>query len=279
VSGQVIKIGDFSKICQVSIKALRHWDKVDLLSPAVIDDKSGYRYYAIEQVETVNRIIALRVTGLTLTQIKQLLHDNPAAEDIRAMFHQKREQVLQEIENAEFMLNAIESRLQVIEHRGEMPDYEVTVKPVAAMSIMAAREVVPTMNNLVELLYEIHPYALNSSGTNLLAVFHDEGYDLQSIDVEVGFPVNADVQRVIQSGKNRELTVRQLPGVPMMACTVHHGSWDSLPVAYNHIGHWILRNGYQITGIGREVFHHIDWEKRGGKGQSTVTEIQFPIGQ
>lgn len=45
----MLKIGDFSKICQVSIKSLRHWDGIGLLKPALIDSHSSYRYYRTEE--------------------------------------------------------------------------------------------------------------------------------------------------------------------------------------------------------------------------------------
>lgn len=72
----MLKIGDFSRICQVSIKALRHWDSIGLLIPAHIDAQSGYRYYTIEQLTQVNRIMALKTMGLGLPQILELTRDN-----------------------------------------------------------------------------------------------------------------------------------------------------------------------------------------------------------
>jgi DNA-binding transcriptional MerR regulator len=71
----MLKIGDFSKICQTSIKALRHWDAIGLLKPALIDPETNYRYYSIEQIDVVNRVMAFRVLGLALGDIVRLLHD------------------------------------------------------------------------------------------------------------------------------------------------------------------------------------------------------------
>ena len=59
-----------------------------------------------------------------------------------------------------------------------------------------------------------------------------------------------------------------------MATTMHHGAWTSLSKGYGFLGQWIHANGYEITGIAREIFHHI---APGGKEVETVTEIQFPI--
>ena len=41
----MFKIGEFSKLSQVSIRMLRHYDKIDLLVPKKTDKFTGYRYY------------------------------------------------------------------------------------------------------------------------------------------------------------------------------------------------------------------------------------------
>ena len=41
----MLKIGDFSKLSRVSIRMLRHYDEIGLLTPIRVDPDSGYRYY------------------------------------------------------------------------------------------------------------------------------------------------------------------------------------------------------------------------------------------
>ena len=83
----MLKVGDFSKIAQVSIRLLRYYDEVGLFHPAYIDPyhcpetkqylyHSGYRYYRVEQLTELNKILALKDLGLTLDQIQRYLRDN-----------------------------------------------------------------------------------------------------------------------------------------------------------------------------------------------------------
>jgi DNA-binding transcriptional MerR regulator len=65
----MFKIGDFSKISQVSIRSLRHYDEIGLFKPAHTDPFTGYRYYSADQLPRLNRIIALRTLGLSLEEI------------------------------------------------------------------------------------------------------------------------------------------------------------------------------------------------------------------
>ena len=41
----MIRIGDFSKLSQVSIKTLRYYDEMELFKPINVDRFTGYRYY------------------------------------------------------------------------------------------------------------------------------------------------------------------------------------------------------------------------------------------
>jgi DNA-binding transcriptional MerR regulator len=270
----MLRIGDFSKICQVSVKALRHWDSVGLLKPALIDPQTGYRYYSIEQVRTVNQVLAFRAMGLGLPQIAQLLNDNPTTADMCAMLRLKQAELAQQIEAAHTMLEVVESRLMQIDHEGGLPGYEVAVKTAEPQPILSIRETVPTMEGLVHLLHETHPYARQKENTNLLAVFYDEGYDRDQIDVEVGFRIEDGSSKPIPLANGRYMLPGTLPGTDLLAYTVHKGEWLTLSNGYVHLGRWIDNNGYEIVGSGREIFHHIDWENQ---QKDTVTELQFPV--
>ena len=65
----LLKIGEFSQLSQVTIKTLHHYDAIGLLKPAYIDPASGYRYYSLDQLPRLHRIIALKDMGLSLEQI------------------------------------------------------------------------------------------------------------------------------------------------------------------------------------------------------------------
>ena len=43
-------IGEVAKVKQISIKALRYYEKIGILKPAYCDPNTGYRYYKNEQM-------------------------------------------------------------------------------------------------------------------------------------------------------------------------------------------------------------------------------------
>lgn len=67
------KIGEISKLHQISIKTLRYYDSVNIFKPAMVDPISKYRYYTIEQFEILNSIKFLRYLGYSIKDIKSHL--------------------------------------------------------------------------------------------------------------------------------------------------------------------------------------------------------------
>lgn len=61
----MLKIGEFSKVAQVSVKTLRYYDELGLLRPEWVDRYTGYRYYSLQQLPRLNRILALRELGVS----------------------------------------------------------------------------------------------------------------------------------------------------------------------------------------------------------------------
>lgn len=76
----MFKIGEFSKMTQVSARMLRHYDKLGLLQPNVVDRFTGYRYYTLEQIPQLNRLLALKDLGFSLNEIAHLLSTQVSVE-------------------------------------------------------------------------------------------------------------------------------------------------------------------------------------------------------
>jgi effector-binding domain-containing protein len=186
----------------------------------------------------------------------------------------KRTEIAGRIREEEETLAALDSRLRVIESTYGVSPYEVALKSADELSILAVRTVVPDMEALVNLLEESHPYARQKDNTNLLAVFHDDGYEVEAVDVEVGFPVERRDAKPIPLKHDLQMVPKTLPAVPLLATTIHRGEWLTLSAAYMHLGQWVEQNGYTLANAGREIFHFIDWEHQ---QHATVTELQFPI--
>ncbi|MFI6655962.1 MerR family transcriptional regulator [Streptomyces sp. NPDC050523] len=86
----MLTIGAFARASRLSAKALRLYDELELLRPARVDPHSGYRYYAVEQLERARLVAWLRRLGMPLARIREVCALGPAdaAREIRAYWSQ-----------------------------------------------------------------------------------------------------------------------------------------------------------------------------------------------
>jgi DNA-binding transcriptional MerR regulator len=272
----MFKIGEFSKISQVSMRMLRHYDEMGVFQPAHVDRETGYRYYSADQVPRLNRILALKDLGLTLPEIAKLVDDNIEAAEIRGMLRLKQSQLERQVREEQARLSRVQSRLRQIEEEGKQPEHEVIIKRIEAQEVIGVRETAPTMEEMTHLLIQTHQ-AIHRSGLKHLlpgvALFHDPYFEVTKVDWEISFPIDASFQGAVQLEDGRPMLRHTLPGVERMACLVYPGSYLGLHIGYSALGAWIETNGFVVSGAGREVFLRVD----SSSAQDHVTEIQFPI--
>lgn len=141
----MFKIGDFSKLVQVTVKALHLYDEIGLLKPARVDPENGYRYYSAEQIPRVNRILVFKNLGFTLEQVALMLDGGVNAEQIREMLLARRSQLESQLRSESEKLALVEARLRLIENKGEdiMSQHEVLIKSVEPVTVYAVREIIP----------------------------------------------------------------------------------------------------------------------------------------
>lgn len=65
------KIGELAKIKRIDAQTLRYYDHIGILSPDLINEHNGYRYYSEEQFLEVDHIKFLKLIGLSLEEAKQ----------------------------------------------------------------------------------------------------------------------------------------------------------------------------------------------------------------
>jgi DNA-binding transcriptional MerR regulator len=271
----MFKIGDFSKLSQVTVKTLRYYDELGLLKPVEVDRFTGYRYYSADQLPRLNRILALKDLGLSLEQIATLLNDRVTAEQMRGMLRLKQIEAQARVEEDRARLARVEARLRQIEQEGKMPAYEVVIKKIPAACIASIRGMIPTYSQQQNLWGELYGYLGQQRAQfngPCFAVYHDPEYKERDVDVEVCQPIAGTL-----AGSGR-VTVRELPATETMASVVHKGAFLTIGDAYTALMQWIQANGYRIVGASREIYLHAGDGKTVRQDDPTyVTEIQFPV--
>lgn len=279
----MFKIGDFSKLSQVSVRALRLYDQMGLLKPACVDQFTGYRYYSTDQLSQLNRIVAFKDLGFSLEQIAGLLDEQIPASQIRGMLRLKQAELQQLVEAEQARLARVEARLKQIEQEDTVSTYDVVLKKVESQMVAAIRDVIPVCGDMEQLHYELETY-LGKHGARMagfpLTIWYDTDYRLHDVDAEAIVPIDKSL-----SG-NERVRIRLLPGVELMACVIHHGSYNTTDQTYNALLRWIEANRYHIVGPNREIYLRLgvtgaDIEYPANylanNVSEYVTEIQFPV--
>jgi len=70
---ELLTIGEFARASRLSAKALRLYDELGLLRPAVVDPGSGYRRYEPGQLERARLVAWLRRIGMPLAEIRTVV--------------------------------------------------------------------------------------------------------------------------------------------------------------------------------------------------------------
>lgn len=276
----MLRIGDFAKIARVSVKTLHHYDDIDLLKPKLIQAATGYRYYSIDQLPRLNRILALKDLGFTLQQIRSILNENLSPTEIRGMLRLKEAELANLIQEGQERLERIKVRLQQIEREDIRHDYDILVKPVASQAIISARKAMPITNDSFrqcqELANEVYTW-INRLGCTVSGSWFSLYYEVESqnerIDIEIATEVEPSLLAKAVALPSERIMAYELPG-GTMACLLYQGQYDGLWDAYLSLASWMEASGYRGAGPYRCVYLRIP--RQGGE---PLTELQVPIQQ
>ena len=122
-------ISEFAKLRNININSLRYYEKLGLLKPAYIDESNGYRYYSVEQVSILNKIILCIQLGIPLKEMVGFLDEDGNLESQKLLEQgrlvaQKRIQEMQNnLDYIEYSLKNIEENKEYLENRGVYERY------------------------------------------------------------------------------------------------------------------------------------------------------------
>jgi DNA-binding transcriptional MerR regulator len=279
----MFRIGDFSQLGQVSIRTLRLYDEMNLLKPAQIDKLTGYRYYTIEQLPRLNRILALKDLGLSLDQIGDLLKRDLPPDQLRGMLMLKQAEIEQEMQAMQAQMRRVTARLNQIECEGKPSPYEIVIKSVEAQTIASCRRVVPDLTAMVDYRCEMYNTVYRwltdnniSPQDHELAIYYNTEYIETDIDMELGTPVDRAVVKT--TALPEFIALHDLPAIETMASVIHKGDMWDIGQAMVALYGWIGSHGYASAGPYREL--HLFWrelEVEVERFTNIVIEVQVPI--
>ncbi|MDO5038873.1 MerR family transcriptional regulator [Clostridium sp.] len=265
-------IGKVEKICKISKKTLRYYDKVGVLSPDVVHDENGYRYYSKDNMLSIPVIKYYKQSGFKLEEIKNLICECECSE-IEENFREK----IKELEEVERNLNL---------KKKSIIDWYSLVKEAKMVIDNNLNEVSVKYINKVDMLfldqdfdYDYIDSIINIDFTNYI----------ESIDNAITGPViiqfpsykekingTCKTMRIIQQSLikcEKEKTIEF--GGELVASCYHIGSHDNINKTYEKILDWIKLHNYECEDECYERYVVDYWTSKDSR--NFVTEVMIKI--
>ena len=270
----MFSIGDFASYGRVSVRMLRHYDAIGLLRPAHVDQATGYRSYAAQQLSRLNRIVALKDLGFSLQQVQSILDDKVSVEELRGMLRLRQAELQSQIATDSAKLAQVEVRLQIIEGEGAMPAEDVLIKRIPGLRVaeltgVAASFAPESISPVIQPLYDELCVRLDRAGLTPAGpaiAYYEDSPNGDGVLVHASLPVNADPR------DGHGFAIVDLPEIEQAATIVHRGSMDNVMPTIQTLARWIDANGYRSAGYTRELYIECGEDK-----DTWVTELQEPI--
>jgi len=262
----MLKIGDFSKLSHLTVKALRFYEKEGLLIPSATDGMSGYRYYETEQLETAAKIKAWRQLDLSIAEIRDIL----SGADALTIFSRKKEALEEQKAELEVRLSAIKHILE-----GKIMDYQAVIKHIPGAIVYTCEARVKSYSDMMtvipgmgEEVLSLNP-GLECANPPYEFCEYPEG-EYKDTDILIRHS-EAVTRRGIEGGR---VTFREIPAAKVIS-VMHKGPYDTLGEAYAFIMKYAKDNGYTPAGLSRECYIDGIWNKE--TPEEWLTEIQLPV--
>lgn len=247
-----MKISHFSKLSNTSVRMLRHYEKVGLLDVSRSTENNNYRDYSAKELQRVAQIKTLQEMGFSLAIIKEIINKkNPLELDTYFSLQKDfLEEQLKKIEQQHTLLQTVSA---VIVEDQRYLDYHVLLKELPERNVMSLRKIVTNYEQEHNLWSELYAEYLAqqvafSNPPLGMAIYHDEAYEDQKIDIEIQSSVVGNYR------DTETVTFKTVPNMTI-ASTTFHGDFNQMPLVMEALGQWIEANNLVISGPMINIFH------------------------
>jgi DNA-binding transcriptional MerR regulator len=248
----LLPIGAFADAAQLSLKALRLYDQLGILTPSYVDPDSGYRYYHAQQLHRARLIRMLRQIDLPLATIRRVLAAAPAEAQQLVLEHCA---MLEQ--RAEQARRAVQDLMAFIRQEEPTMALEVTVRTVAPQPIISISKRVKVdqldehIRDSLKALYTLVEKQGGKPAGAPLGIFHGPINHEDDGPIEVCLPVTGALS------PTGEVAARDLAGgkLASVMMTGDECEFPAILKGYDMAFDWVRKNGYEPAEPPREIWH------------------------
>lgn len=270
----MLSIGEFSNICKVSTKTLRYYAEIGLILPDEINPENGYRYYSIEQLETMLFINRLKSYKFPLEEIKTILESKESQDEkLYLALTRKKKEIGKQVQEFEKTLDQLNNDISNLKQGKSIISYlesiDIQLVEVPMMYLLSIRKIVHEYdfaeeygNCFSKLFRKIADDKLTMLAPPMV-LFHSAEFSPLGLDTEFAIPIKEYVTG----------TRDFYPGLCLK--TVLYGSYSDLSSVYTKQCEWAEKEGYECNNALYEVY--VTDPSQVSKENELITEIYYPI--
>ncbi len=271
VNDDLLSIGQFARLCRLSVKQLRHYADLGLLTPAWTDPDSGYRYYLARQARQALSIGLLRSLDVPLNAIGEVLSGTAAAQVLGRVHGE----LQAELARRHRTLATLERLLSA-----GLPKVEVCLTRQEARRVVLVRGVATTPQDIarvtsacVAFLQEVWAGPVPGAAGDgpgggrawLTGLFPVE------MGEQIPITVAAEADGPAPPGTRPGLLP---PG--LFACATHVGPYDQINLTAHALLTWCAERGHSPGGPIREVYLSNPADT---PPESLITQLMIQVGE
>lgn len=266
---ELFSIGEVSKLFNIDVRLLRHYDKISLLKPELINQENGYRYYSTRQFECLNTIRYLRSLNVPLPKIREFFENRDDKKMIEILKEQKR-QVDEEQKRLSRIERKIQSRLLQIQDASQTEYGRIEERKLDDRMLVILKKEISIADDLEQPIRELE----QKNSLNSVMFLGKVGVSISCENLLKGnFDKFSSIFVVLEPEDDYVENIFCLPGGSYLTLRFHGIHKDAEP-AYIKMFQYMKQNGYALAGDSLE-FALIDYGLTNDPSKFT-TEIQIP---
>jgi DNA-binding transcriptional MerR regulator len=264
----MLSIGEFSRVTQLSIKALRLYHEKGILVPSSINLRSKYRYYGSQAVDRARMLLQLQELGFSLQEIKDIFNGCRDDGQIAVHVRKKMAEIGQTIHKFQGIQKNLRTFLDAVKEEKMIYRTDIESEEIPEMLICGIRfqgkyaEVGPKFAALFKA-------AGRWAAGKPFSLYYDSEYKENDADIEACLEVKKETRKA-------GISCRRLAGGKALVL-LHYGQYEELGRSYQRLYEACREKNLEIILPTREQYLKGPGMIFRGNPKKYVTKLMVPV--
>ena len=251
----LFKIGEVIKSMGITRKTLLVYEEMGLLTPAVKDDESGYRYYSADNMTQIRSIRSLQALGLSLKEVAEYYYDTENIDIHLARLMELRA--------------SLDRNIQMLQVRAAKQGDLTVRKTRLPRQVCFCRQY--QCNNVTEASNNLRDTYIAAAHTGKMSMLGRMftmrvSQPLEKLDLMCCIPVEESFD-----GSER----MEFPETPAL-CIYYRGPYEEMSNAVRALMEYVKENNIETTGPFRAIYIEGP-PNRGENSGDYITQVAVPV--